>query len=400
MRAVIAPSPSTGALFSPSSVQEKILQLRSLAVRRLSMMYKPDRRRFAFRLRRDRKEGHVLEGHSDRYTAIVLIGLREHPESAAAEVLGGASREEIVEDLIKAADRAGDLGEVALTLWAARTLGHGDTAKALSRLRSMDPVARPYPTVELSWALTSLVVDGCGETDEALAEKIASRLLLSFEPRSSLFPHWPAGSKFPRMRAHISCFADQVYPIQALACYYQRTGDRQAVSAASSCATRLCAVQGQNGQWWWHYDVRSGQVVERYPVYSVHQDAMAPMALFALGEAAGLDYSAEIGKGMEWLYCRPETKLPLVEPEADVVWRKVARREPLKISRGLQALASALHPRCRVPGLDVLFRPNQIDYECRPYHLGWLLYAWPADAARLAAMSTPGVSSRTDGRSA
>ena len=42
-------------------------------------------------------------------------------------------------------------------------------------------------------------------------------------------------------------------------------------------ASASCRVP--HGQWWWHYDVRDGSVVERYPVYSVHQHAMAPMAL-------------------------------------------------------------------------------------------------------------------------
>jgi hypothetical protein len=47
------------------------------------------------------------------------------------------------------------------------------------------------------------------------------------------------------------------------------------------------------------------------------------------------------------------------------------------LSRYLQAGASRLSPALRVPGLDLLFPPRAIDYEDRPYHLGWVLYAWP-----------------------
>jgi len=57
----------------------------------------------------------------------------------------------------------------------------------------------------------------------------------------------------------------------------------------------------------------------------------------------------------------------------------VARHEPNKFSRRAQALASRIHPRVRVPGLGAVLRPGRIDWESRPYHMGWILYAWPPD---------------------
>ena len=140
----------------------------------------------------------------------------------------------------------------------------------------------------------------------------------------------------------------------------------------------MCELQGPDGQWWWHFDVRTGRVVERYPVYSVHQDAMAPMALLALREACDVDHGAAIERGLKWLDRPSEIEGGLVDREADLIWRKVARREPGKLSRTVQAVASWSHPIMRVPGLGLVCRPNAIDYECRPYHLGWLLHAWPA----------------------
>ena len=59
-----------------------------------------------------------------------------------------------------------------------------------------------------------------------------------------------------------------------------------------------------------------------------------------------------------------------------MVWRKVARREPAKASRYVQAAASRLRSGGRIEGLGRLFRPGAIDYEDRPYHWGWYLYAW------------------------
>ena len=51
----------------------------------------------------------------------------------------------------------------------------------------------------------------------------------------------------------------------------------------------------------------------------------------------------------------------------------------------------ALKPSLHLPWLEAAFPPNQVDYECRPYELGWLLYAWLSDgedAARLRDVKT------------
>ena len=215
----------------------------------------------------------------------------------------------------------------------------------------------------------------------SLAKAVADRLMATFVPASDLFSHWPVGAPAPLLRSHVACFADLVYPIQALAHYHRSTGDKRAIELADRCANRMCELQGPSGQWWWHFDARSGKVVEGYPVYAVHQDAMAPMALFAVQDAGGGDYRKAIRHGLEWLVTPEEMSESLIDASADLVWRKVARHEPGKLSRGVQALASRAHPSLRVPGLGVAFRPGAVDFECRPYHLGWLLYAWSDDRA-------------------
>jgi hypothetical protein len=106
------------------------------------------------------------------------------------------------------------------------------------------------------------------------------------------------------------------------------------------------------------------------------------MALFALESAARTDLRSSIAKGLAWLTYAPELRGgSLVDERAGVIWRKVARREPRKLSRYAQAAASRLHPAFRTPGLDILFPPCVVDYEDRPYHLGWLLHTWPAERA-------------------
>jgi hypothetical protein len=351
-------------------------------------MYRPEEHLFAFRLRR--KNGAMaLEGVSPRYTAIALLGLAGETEETATGILGGQRPRKVCEGLIQKAQETDDLGEVALTLWAARVLQHPRAEAVLLRLRSMRPAYGRYPTVEVAWALSALTAQNGEVADAAEAEAIAGRLLASFRPATALLPHWPAGARGFSFRSHVSCFADLVYPIQALSHYYRATRCSEALEAARACAKRMCDMQGPDGQWWWHYDVRTGRVIERYPVYAVHQHSMAPMALFALQDACGTDHTDATVKSLKWLASAPEIGGSLIDTQTGVVWRKVARREPFKVSRRTQALASRVHTSLRVPGLDRVFRPNAIDYESRPYEMGWTLYAWTRERiCRMPSLST------------
>ena len=354
--------------------------LRELALGALPRMYRPDRGLFAFRLRRDGGRD-VLEGASRRYTAIVLLGLAGEEADAAREILHRRRPEDVCGRLVEEVAASRELGEVALCLWAARAWDHPGADAVLQHLRAMQPETAAHPTVELAWALTALVVGGREVDGRALADALARRLLASCHRASGVFAHWPSGAQPSWTRAHVSCFADLVYPVQALSHYHRRTGDAEAAFAAQQCANHMCATQGPAGQWWWHHDVRTGRVVERFPVYAVHQDAMAPLALFALREAFGTDRSEAIDRGIRWLFDPPEIAGSLIDAEAGVIWRKVGRHEPGKLARGVQAAASRVHPSLRVPGTDLVLPPGRIDFETRPYHLGWILYAFPPGRA-------------------
>lgn len=352
-----------------------IRNLREMSIRALARMYVSEKSLFCHCIRR-RPDGDFVEGLSPRYTAIVLIGLATEALGTTRSILGGVEVGDVCGRLLRSASTMPNLGDVALTLWAGRALGHDDANKALDRLRALDPVGGAHPTVEVAWALSSLVADGECASDEKLARRVADRLLASFRASSGVFSHWPTDAQTSALRGHVSCFADLVYPVQALAYYHMATGAAGAIEAAKRCGAFMAAGQGERGQWWWHFDVRTGRVVEPYPVYAVHQDAMAPMALFALEDACGASHQSAVERGVRWLSASSELGGNLVDKEAGTIWRKVARHEPGKLCRGVQAIASSVHPSLRVPGMDLVFRPGRVDYESRPYHLGWLLHAW------------------------
>jgi hypothetical protein len=363
-----------GAWLKPLRMRSAMIEaIRAMSFRGLQRMFRPQERLFVFRFIRS-GDKIVPQGLSLRYTAIAMIGLADEDEAAVRGCIGGLSPHDVCARLISDAARSDNLGNIALALWAASVSGYGDRGVALNRLADMKADQKPYPTVEAAWALEALCHEP-GHRAEDLQRKLAQRLIQAFNPDSGAFPH-ALGDAGSRLRSHVSCFADMVYPIHALSTFAKRWGDSSALDAARRCGDQICRLQGSAGQWWWHYDYRTGRVVEHYPVYSVHQDGMAPMALFALDEAGGGNHAEGIARGLDWIGHAPEVDSPLADKAADLIWRKVGRREPKKVSRYLQAIASRLHPECRVPGLNRLFPADVVDYETRPYHLGWLLFAW------------------------
>ncbi|RGA04141.1 hypothetical protein DI270_015620 [Microbispora triticiradicis] len=320
----------------------------------------------------------VPEGRSIRYSAIVALGVAALPEDGQRAALAGDTALDLTGHLVKRLPEVTGLGDVALICWAAAESGHGDLGLALARLAEVeDALDGPVPTVEAAWALSALAAATAAGATSGLGERLrkARGRLLAGLGEDRLYRH-VIGSA-PWYRAHVGCFADQVYPLQALArLHVVSGGDPEALAAAERVAAGICGVQGPQGQWWWHYDARTGEVVEGYPVYSVHQLSMAPMALLDLADAGGTSHLDAIRLGLGWMTGRPETGEELIVEELGLTWRKAAREDPRKLVRGVRAMSTAVSRGTRIGVLDRVYPPVAVDHECRPYELGWLLYAW------------------------
>lgn len=355
-------------------IAPSVNRLVDVAVRGLHAAYDPNADDFAQTVRAVRGPGGVQvrrEGRSLRYAAIAALGLSQLREARQRDVLNGLVAADVAARAVHRAGAVDDPGAVALALWAAAETGTFPAA-LVARLQDVLAAGRPLPTVDVAWMLSAAVkANALGDTD-ALVEA-SSALLCRHE--GPAYPHMlPA--RAARWRTHVGSFADQVYPIQALALASVLTSAPGLLERADRVAETIVSAQGAAGQWWWHYDTRDGSVIERYPVYSVHQHAMAPMVLFDLWEAGGADHRRAVARGLDWLNTHPETLDELVTERHGLVWRKVARREPHKTARAAGALTTSVRPGLRIPGLDLVLPPGPIDHECRPYELGWLLYAW------------------------
>jgi hypothetical protein len=318
-------------------------------------------------------------GFNVRYAAISQIGvgawLKTHRDDKA-------SLPNLWRRIIDNYEKITHCGDFALALWAA-AVGNAEHcelfAKALSdNWQSQKNLCN---AVELGWIVQSCTAALVEHPElepylRPVLNEAMPQLVLLYQPQQRLFQRHNRTGLKEIIGRRIACFADQVYPILALANYGRLFADKQSIEIAGNVAEQICRLQGPLGQWWWHYDTGRGEVSEEYPVFSVHQDAMAPMALMASDEASGENHLGEIERGIRWLLGNNELHTNLLLDEAGTIWRDIEKREPAKFSRSIRALfcVSGLHSLNKLAGK--CFIGFRINYECRPYHLGWILYAW------------------------
>jgi hypothetical protein len=353
-----------------TSIRTRVAPLMELAIRGLVAMYDKEKGLFCHRLKQT-SYGNIREGISQRYTIMTLLGLLR------AESVGYQSPVDVsatIDALYRNTEWVDNIGDLGLLLWlssvSSRRLDSFYAKFDLENALYKYSGARKRRTMELAWFLTGLTY--ANRTEEKRRSQIEPliqqtyTLLRSNQGKDGLFGHMARwNSLVGAVRGHVGSFADQVYPIHAMAQVGQVYGMKEASQNALECARTICKLQGPLGQWWWHYDSVSGRVVEQYPVYSVHQHGMAPMALFAAQDACNVDFSAQIYNGLGWINGANELQQDLEDPAAGVVWRCI---RPSNSTSAVARMRTLL-------GKEQNLGLAEIVFECRPYELGWLLYA-------------------------
>jgi hypothetical protein len=357
-----------------SSVDGTAQHLVKVAVTGLLPMFDHDSRLFCHRLKRTER-GLVQEGISRRYTIITLLGLHRLEESGT---LSPIETQPVLEGLLANLEWVDNIGDLGLLLWLCALMAPERLAQVDRRLKIHDalflfPDAKQRRTMELAWFLSGLAHWGlaCPEVLDKLKDLALEtyRVMGNNQGKGGFFGHLARNRSIGgRIRGWIGSFADQVYPVYAMTKLSQAYQDGEAAQRALNCALRLSDAQGPLGQWWWHYDSAGGGIVEEYPVFSVHQHGMGPMTLFELGEAVDHDFTPWIYKGLQWINSENELALDMEDASANVIWRCMFRPGLGRYWHTAFNLATRRKNPSR-HGVKVLF-------ECRPYELGWLLYAF------------------------
>jgi hypothetical protein len=350
--------------------------LRSLAVKGLIPMLDGERQLFCHRLVRTER-GFVREGHSQRYTIMTLLGLHEF--QWVGEQCPFDTRR-LYESITKDMSWIPGIGDLGLTIWLVSAFDPGRLEEYFRRVNletALDRYAdaRQGRTTELAWFLAGLSHAALASpgtipslTDFAVE---AYRRLKENQGEYGFFGHMSTTKSMPGfLRGRIGNFADQIYPIYSMAKFATAFSVEEPLGSALECASAICGAQGSLGQWWWLYDSRTGEISSRYPVYSVHQQGMAPMGLFALEEATGQSFKDSIYKGLGWIYGPNELGADMRDFSHNLIWRCILPKN--KQTKYWDTILSLV----RSPKEDAPVGPLEILFEDRPYELGWLLYAF------------------------
>lgn len=348
-----------------------IEELISLALRGLHQMFIPSRNLFCYSIEPGKGE---CQGISLRYSMISLIGLAKARLADYEVRLPVENTMTAIFERLRQITHIGDLGLFlwADALWEANYQQHiFDRVKQFSRQH-----LRRSSTMELAWILTGLSLSYATslrtrgiESKEIrdYAQIITKLLKACFNERTGLFRYCCT----PHLRRMLPNFASEIYPIYALSTYSSVFSDNYPLEIAERCAHKLCQLQGENGEWGWIYNEKHGTLVDMCPVYSVHQDSMAPMSLFALSYATKASFSDSIFKGLKWISGQNELGMNMVSHQGSIIYRAIYRQNPLIRYQNL--LISLLG---KTPSNPLKGGIKRIRHECRPYHLGWILEAW------------------------
>lgn len=304
-------------------------------------------------------------GRSLRYTLICLLGLQRARAAGLDVPVDPDELRMLALDEIDSPDMT--LGDLGLLLWGDARMGSRAMDAIAFRLHKRLGSEPPdLEGLELSW-----IVIGAAEAGaDSLLDLALGRQLQRASAPGRLFRHRDSGR-----RARFPNFATQIYGVLALAAAARagRASD-PVLPTARRVAGRLLELQRADGGWPWIFDAEKGRVVEPYEIYSVHQDAMAPMALCALSEVtADQRYRDAALRGVEWIFGQNDLGRSMLDREAGILYRSI-RRRPGWDRALLYANTAGAKLGMRVPaGARAPLELNPTD---RPYHLGWVLEAW------------------------
>jgi hypothetical protein len=315
------------------------------------------------------------EGNSLKRTVIALLGLNRLAESKATTPFDVPSMRNAV---FGDTSWVGSLGELGLLAWFTAEC-EPDRLRNLFRQFDFDKALLTYRegreacTSGLAWFLAGIsharLAGSSAVPDLTDVAVDAYHLLLENQSERGIFGQMA----FPRWRQRacrrFGTFSDQIFAIYALSVFSRAFQIEEPLAPALNCGNSIRSLQGDNGEWWFLYDKQACRVVNRYPVFSRHQDGTAPVGLLALGEATGQNFYEPIYKGLSWGIASHQLGDHLESQQQGLIWDSIRPRR--KAANYWEAALSLANIARRQKEERLSIR-----YEARPDHFGWLLYAF------------------------
>lgn len=306
-----------------------------------------------------------------RAGAIVLLGLLRADEVGLRHPFStGSLRTRVLGDL---GGQAVGPGELGLALWAESRADGGAIGEITGLIadRTADRFDQ-IPLEQLAWLVSGLTASSertGGDQITALLDRAEAELLIRMAAGTGLM-HDP----YHRIGGGLTPVAGQFHSLIALDQLVRSERSEGNRESAQRLATALLNLQREDGSWPGIVDSLRGEAAALYPVLTVTQIALVPIALRS-AERLGLEgaFGQAIESSLGWVSGGNRLGFDLVhEEEARLDRGILPRREPGPVSRGFSTAARRLRGRLPEPEPGRLI----LDPDVASEDLGWLLEAW------------------------
>ncbi len=232
--------------------------------------------------------------------------------------------------------------------------------------------ALKYSVQDIAWAsigITTYAQKFRDRTTLNFARKVINYLRQDLMNSATLLPKHKHN-----LRGTFVSFGGITYFLMALDHYARSFGDNSIKTLFEDAVRRVLLLQGINGEWPWFIDSSTGNVMDWYQVYSVHQDSMAMLFLLPAFDSGVEGTKDTICKSYKWLFGNNQLQNTLIQQAPFFIYRSIKQKQFAE--RPMRIIKSVTNKIMRKNASLINPRYLEINKECRSYHLGWLIYAW------------------------
>ncbi len=232
------------------------------------------------------------------------------------------------------------------------------------------------PVQEISWVsfgITTYAKMTGDSKASSFSNKLINLLLKSFMNPNTLLPIHNG-----TMRGRFVSFGGIVYFLMALQHYANEFNNEKIRQVFLKAVQQIIQLQGENGEWPWFLDTYTGNVMDWYQVYSVHQDSMSMLFLLPALDMGLAEAAPAIRKSYQWLFGNNQLNTEMIQQNPFFIFRSIRRNENLERPRRI--LRTYL--RAANSSDATMIKPAHlcINTECRSYHIAWIVYVWAGRA--------------------